>query len=283
MKAVAFEYQAPTTLDAACAALLEHAEGGKVMGGSQSMGPMLNMRLVRPGHVVDVSRVAELRTVQADQRTVTIGAAITHAEIEDGVYPELRSTMMQGVARGIAYRAVRTRGTLGGSLAHADPAADWVVVCTALGAKLRLVSARGSRVVAMDDFMFGAYTTAIEEGEVIASVTIPRATESARWAYQKFCRKTGEFAEASCAAWFDPQLKLGRIVLGALDGPPRVLRDLTIAFASKGPSLLDSPDYDAQLQAAVAGAAPDRDAVDQRLLATVVTRCLRQLAVEAPR
>lgn len=283
MKAVAFAYEAAASLRAACEALSRHGEGGKVMAGSQSMGPMLNLRLVRPSHVVDISRLDALRSVQADDRSITIGAGVTHAEIEDGVFPELRSTMMQQVARGIAYRAVRTRGTLGGSLAHADPAADWVVVCTALGARMRLVSARGERDVAIDEFMLGAYTTALEQGEIIAAVTIPRASESAYWAYHKFCRKPGEFSEASCAAWFDPERKVGRIVLGALDGKPRVLSDLTVAFAAKGQQVLDTARFDHELDRAVADAAPDRDAVARKLLATIVRRCLRQLATEPGR
>lgn len=276
MKAVAFTYEAPASLRSACEVLAQHAEGAKVMGGSQSMGPMLNMRLVRPSAVIDVSRLPELRSVEADALSIHIGAAITHAEIEDGVFPALRGGMMQGVARGIAYRAIRTRGTLGGSLAHADPAADWVVVCTALGARLTLVSSEGKREVAMDDFMFGAYTTALAAGEIIATVSIPCDSAQSRWAYQKFCRKTGEFAEASCAAWFSPERRLGRIVLGALDGPPKILNDLTLAFAAEGPATMSTPAFEAKLQCAIAEAAPDRDALDHQLMNTVVRRCLAQ-------
>lgn len=283
MKAVAFAYEAAASLRSACEALAQHGEGAKVMAGSQSMGPMLNMRLVRPSHLVDISRLDALRTVRVEGAFVTIGAGVTHAEIEDGVFPDLRGTMMQDVARTIAYRAVRTRGTLGGSLAHADPAADWVVVCTALGARLRLVSARGERDVAIDEFMLGAYTTALEQGEVIADVTIPRASASACWAYQKFCRKPGEFAEASCAAWLDPGHRRGRIVLGALDGKPCVLPELTAALAAQGARFLETAHFEQELEREVAIAAPDRDAIGRKLLATIASRCLRRLVEEPPR
>ncbi|RQU79352.1 carbon monoxide dehydrogenase [Burkholderia cenocepacia] len=283
MKAVAFEYEAPSSLDAACTLLDRTSDGVKVMGGSQSMGPMLNMRLVRPTRVVDVSRLPELRTVQADGESVRIGAAVTHAEIEDGVFPELQGSMLQHVAANIAYRAVRNRGTLGGSLAHADPAADWVVICTVLGARLTLVSARGTRDVAMDDFMLGAYTTALQDGEVIATVTVPRESAASRWAYEKFCRKTGEFAEASCAAWFDSSRRTGRIVAGALDGAPQVLNELTVAFAAQGPGWIGTPAFEALLTDAARGAAPDRDAADQKLMCAVIRRTLAQFSAETKR
>ncbi len=284
MKAVAFAYEQATALPAACAALVPTSaagEGVKIMGGSQSLGPMLNLRLTRPAKVLDVSRLPELRGVSVVDGRVGIGAAVTHAEIEDGVHPELRGSLFQSVARGIAYRAIRNRGTLGGSLAHADPAADWVVVCSAVGARIELASAAGRRTVSMDDFMLGAYTTALQEGEVIVAVSVPREGDGTRWAYQKACRKTGEFAEASCAAWFDPTQRAGRIVLGALDGAPRVLTALTLAFASDGGAALASGGFDERIAAAVAAASPSHDEVDRTLMRAVVRRCLLQL-VGAP-
>ncbi|RQU68176.1 carbon monoxide dehydrogenase [Burkholderia cenocepacia] len=282
MKPVAFEYHAPVSLQKACEVLDEDADAAKIMGGSQSMGPMLNMRLVRPAKVIDVSRLPELRCVSSDDASVHIGAAVTHAEIEDGVFPELRGGLMQTVAQDIAYRAVRTRGTIGGSLAHADPAADWVVVCTALGAQLTLVSSKGKRQVAMDDFMLGAYTTALREGEIVTTISVPRELASTRWAYRKFCRKTGEFAEASCAVWMDPERRFGRIVLGALDGAPCVLRELTTRFAAEGSDWLRSSSFKEALTTAVHNAARDRDGADHRLIATVVRQTLEQFCEVIP-
>ena len=282
MKAVAFAYEKATALPAACAALAstEAGEGVKIMGGSQSLGPMLNLRLTRPAKVLDVSRLPELRGVSVVDGRVRIGAAVTHAEIEDGVHPELRGSLFQSVARGIAYRAIRNRGTLGGSLAHADPAADWVVVCSAVGARIELMSSAGQRTVSMDDFMLGAYTTALQDGELIVAVSVPRESASTRWAYQKACRKTGEFAEASCAAWFDPAQRAGRIVLGALDGAPCVLKALTLAFASEGGASLASGGFDERIATAVAAAAPSHDEVDRTLMRAVVRRSLLQLVAE---
>lgn len=272
MKAAKFDYVRPATLAEALQRLQDGAGATKAMGGSQSLGPMLNLRLARPSEVVDLSALPEMRSVTQQGPTLRIGAAVTHAEVEDGVFPALRGTLMQKVARGIAYRAIRNRGTIGGSLAHADPAADWVLVMNALGAELEITSAGGSRRLPMDRFMHGAYTTDLGEGEAITAVHVAVAGPGARWGYEKFCRKTGEFAEASCCAMFDPQRRFARIVLGALDGAPRALPGLTRAVASTG--AMPSTD---DIHQAIAEVAPDKDAVGRRLTTAVVRRCLEQI------
>lgn len=273
MKAVAFSYHAPGSLPDALARLGAGTDVAKTMGGGQSLGPMLNLRLTRPDTVVDVSGLAELREVGATPDGVRIGACVTHAQIEDGVFAPLRGTMLQAVASGIAYRAIRNRGTVGGSLAHADPAADWVVVMSALGARIEIASAAGTRDVPMESFMIGAYTTVLADGELITAVRVPPFTAHSRWGYHKLCRKTGEFAEASCAAYFDASRRFARIVLGALDGPPVVLPGLTRAVAAQGAAALTASAVDD----AVAQAAPGKDAIDRKLYRTVVMRCVTQL------
>ncbi|NOV21954.1 carbon monoxide dehydrogenase [Cupriavidus necator] len=273
MKAVAFSYHAPGSLQDALARLGAGTDVAKTMGGGQSLGPMLNLRLVRPDTVVDVSGLAELRQVASTPAGIRIGACVTHAQIEDGVFAPLRGTMLQAVAGGIAYRAIRNRGTVGGSLAHADPAADWVVAMTALGARIEIASGTGTREVPMEAFMIGAYTTVLADGELIAAVRVPHATVHSRWGYQKLCRKTGEFAEASCAAYFDASCRFARIVLGALDGPPVVLPGLTRAVAAQGAAALTAGAVDE----AVAQAAPGKDAIDRKLYRTVVMRCVTQM------
>lgn len=274
MKAANFEYLRPASLAEALKALAGAAGTAKVMGGSQSMGPMLNLRLTRPKLVVDVSALPELRQVTRDGGLIRIGAAVTHAQIEDGVHPLLRGGILQAVAGGIAYRAIRNRGTVGGSLAHADPAADWVLAMSALGAQIEIAGAAGSRRVPMDRFMHGAYTTDLAEGELIAAVHVPELSDAARWGYQKFCRKIGEFAEASCAGVFDPSRKLARVVMGALDGAPQALPTLAARVARTG----EMPAR-AEIQTAVAGVAPTKDAVDRKLLVAAAERCLQQVLI----
>jgi carbon-monoxide dehydrogenase medium subunit len=273
MKAAKFDYIRPASVDQALSALREHGGQAKLMAGGQSLGPMLNLRLARPAVVIDISGLESLRGVTREGDMVRVGAAVTHAEIEDGLHAPLRDSPMRQVAAGIAYRAVRNRGTLGGSLAHADPAADWVLAMTALGARVEMAGADGVRHIAADALMQGAYTTAIREDELIQAVHVPAGGARARWGYYKFCRKTGEFAEASCAAWFDSASGQARIALGALDGPPRLLPVLAARVAQGGTAALDA----GAIARDVADAMPDKDEAHRQLHAAAVERCLAQV------
>ena len=136
MKPSPFEISCPGSLDAAHKALHENPRGTRIISGGQSLGPMLNLRLARPSRLVDVTGLSGLAEIRQTDSHVEIGAAVTHARIEDGEVPDPIPGMLRHVAAGIAYRAVRNRGTIGGSLCHADPAADWVTAMTALGATL---------------------------------------------------------------------------------------------------------------------------------------------------
>ncbi|UUZ76665.1 FAD binding domain-containing protein [Polaromonas sp. P1(28)-13] len=272
MKAALFEYVRPSTLKEGLQRLAEGQGAVKVMGGSQSLGPMLNLRLARPKVVVDCTALPEMRDVTMSDGDIRIGGAVTHAEIEDGVFPLLRGTLLQTVAAGIAYRAIRNRGTVAGSLAHADPAADWVLTMTALAAQLELASSGSKRMVPMDRFMLGAYTTEVGEGELISAIHVPELGCDARWGYSKFCRKTGEFAEASCCAVFDPHRGFARVVVGALDGAPQALPSIAAAVAESG-AIPTRSDIDKALEAA----APGKDAIDRKLMTAAVLRCLEQV------
>lgn len=271
MKAARFDYVRATSVAQALDLLREHEGRAKLMAGGQSLGPMLNLRLARPAVVVDIAGVDELRGVAEQDGRVRVGAGVTHAEIEDGVFPLLRGSVLQQVAGGIAYRAIRNRGTLGGSLAHADPAADWVLTMVALGADIEIAGPAGARRVAAGDFMQGAYTTVVGEDELVVAVHVPRRAAQARWGYYKFCRKTGEFAEAACAAWFDPAGKVARVAVGALDGPPALLAGLAAEVASTGAA----PATDRILDE-LAAVVPGKDPLHRKLHATAVTRCLGQ-------
>src|SRR6478672_1924478 len=142
MKPVAFDYARPTSV-AEAVRMLAGTPGAKVLAGGQTLGPMLNLRLAQPALLVDVTRIPELAAVSENADAVTIGATVTHAAIEDGRVPDPTGGFLARVARGIAYRAVRTRGTIGGSLAHADPAADWLSCLSVLGAHVVIAGAAG--------------------------------------------------------------------------------------------------------------------------------------------
>jgi len=278
MKAASFEYTRAPDLDGALEAIAQADGACKPIGGSQSLGPMLNLRLARPRRVVDISSLPGLREVTSRPGAVVIGAAVTHAEIEDGVHAPLADHPMRSVAGGIAYRAIRTRGTVGGSLAHADPAADWVLAFAALGARIQVRSARASRVVEADAFMLGAYTTVLHADELIVAIEVPAMTPTTRWGYHKLCRKPGEFAEASAAVYFEAGRKQARIALGAVDGRPILLDRLAAEIAATGAGAASR----SQIRLAVASALPERDSIDVNLFAVCVERALAQAGVLHP-
>jgi aerobic carbon-monoxide dehydrogenase medium subunit len=222
VKPVAFDYERPDRLEDAVA-LLGGGRFAKVIAGGQSLGPMLNLRLAMPELLVDIAGLAALREITDEADAVVLGAATTHAEIEDGKVPDPSRGMMAFVAHDIAYRAVRNRGTLGGSLAHADPSADWVSAIAALGGEIVAEGPGGGRRIASGEFFHGPFTTALAEDEILRAVRVPRLSAAARWGYYKICRKRGEFAHAIGAAVVDPERGVRRAVVGATGGAPRIL------------------------------------------------------------
>ncbi|HKX11417.1 MAG TPA: FAD binding domain-containing protein [Stellaceae bacterium] len=271
MKAAAFDYARPRDLGEAIRLLAQAKGNGKVLAGGQSLGPMLNLRLARPGLLVDISRLDELRAIEDAGDVWRIGAAVTHSAIEDANGALKGGEMLVEVAGGIAYRAVRNRGTIGGSLAHADPAADWPLALAALGADVELRGPAGERTVPAAQLMSAAFTTEIKEHEIVTAVLVPKLSSTARFGYFKFCRKTGEFPEASAAVVIDPERSAARIFLGALSGAPQALRELAERLMAGKPA---TPSRDAA-DAAVASIA-GLDPIEQRMHAGALLRALEQ-------
>jgi aerobic carbon-monoxide dehydrogenase medium subunit len=267
VKPAAFDYVRPRDVGEALQAL--RAEDAKPIAGGQSLGPMLNLRLARPKLLVDVSKIENLRTIEDEGDAWRIGASVTHAELEDR--PLGGCEPLAKVARAVAYRAVRNRGTLGGSLAHADPAADWPLALAALDAVVRVVGPSGRREIKADAFMTAAFTTQLADDEIVESIRVPKLGAGARWGYYKFCRKTGEFPEASAAAVFDPESRTARIFVGALAGAPQPLPDLAQEVARTGRPAKDA------IATAVARAAPDLDPIERNMAATAVMRALQRV------
>ncbi len=174
MKAAAYDYARPLACDEAIALVAPTGGMGKFVSGSQSLGPMMNLRLAQPEMLVDLRGIAALRACRTEGEAVELGACITHAEIEDGKLETGTRGLMEYVAQGIAYRAVRNRGTLGGSLAHADPAADWINTMCALNAQYLVRGPTGARVIESGEWMAGAFTTALEPDEILTGVRFTR-------------------------------------------------------------------------------------------------------------
>ncbi len=230
MKPARFEYERPRDLGSALSLLAAEDVTTKVLAGGQSLGPLLNLRLVQPDVVIDINSIAEMTQVAESADHLVLGACITHADIEDGRVPDVTNGAMQQVAAGIAYRAVRNRGTIGGSLTSADPSADWVSALAALGAEVILRTPKGTRTLAVEDYVVGALETSLRPGELLEAVRIPRLSRKARWAYMKKCRKTGEFAHAIAAILVDPERNVCRAVIGATEARPIVLGDARALF-----------------------------------------------------
>jgi carbon-monoxide dehydrogenase medium subunit len=225
--------------------LAEDGRSVKVVAGSQSLGPMLNMRLVQPDLLVDITGVEELRRVNEEADGVVIGACVTHSDIEDRRVPDVTGGALPCVAHGIAHRAVRNRGTIGGSLTHADPSADWISILAALGASVTLCGPDGVRIIPIEDYMLGALEADLRAGELLVSVKAPRLCRSARWGYHKIWRKTGEFAHAIGAFVVDPERGVCRAVIGATGARPIVIADARAIIADGDPARFDGRAADA--------------------------------------
>lgn len=238
MKPCQFGYARPSSVVEAVK-LLQEADGdAKVMAGGQSLGPMLNLRLAQPGLIVDITAIEELTSIREHKGAIVYGACTTHSAVEDRRVPDATNGFLPSVAAGIAYRAVRNRGTMGGSLAHADPAADWMTTLMALDAELLVAGASGERQIALDQFMTAPFSVALDDAEFIVGIRIPRCSPAARFGYYKFCRKRGEFAEAMAAVVIDPERGIARGVIGATDSRPIVVPDIG-AYLSSGDSDID--------------------------------------------
>jgi carbon-monoxide dehydrogenase medium subunit len=271
MKAASFDYARPADVSEAIAALAQAGGAAKLLAGGQSLGPMLNLRLARPRLLVDIARLDALRVIEDKGGAWRIGAAVTHARLEDARSKLPGGEMLCEVAAGIAYRSVRNRGTIGGSVVHADPAADWPLALAALGASVNISGVRGSRVVSAEQFVKGAFTTTLGEEDIVETIDVPKISSAGRYGYYKFCRKTGEFAEASAAAVFDPEPRIARVFLGALAGAHRPLPGLAEEAARRGEVARE------EIATAVAQAAPELDAVGRRMAGAAVTRALAQV------
>jgi len=269
MKAAMFKMHAASDLDSATRLLADLGGDAKPSAGSQSLGPMLNLRLVRPDALVDIGRAGDLRGVHETPDAIVYGAALTHAAFEDGLGPDATPGWLAPIARHIAYRAVRNRGTIGGSLAHADPAADWVVTLTALGASVIVADRSGEYEIALPDLFVGPLQTVLSPGQVIRAVRLPRRSPAARWGYWKFCRKVGEFAKASAAVLIDPDSGETRLVAGAIDAPPVLLPQAEEMIAGE-----------ADIATAIARAVPGLSPARMTLQVTATRRAIAALSIQ---
>ncbi|MCZ2127543.1 MAG: xanthine dehydrogenase family protein subunit M [Anaerolineales bacterium] len=200
MKPAPFEYHAPTTLDDALSLLTEHGYDAKVLAGGQSLVPMMNFRIAQPAVLIDINNIPDLAYINAEEGGVRVGAMTRHHQSEISPIMAQHAPLIYSTMPKIAYPQVRTRGTFGGSLSHADPAAELPTLTTTLDAKFRLVSQRGERWVPASEFFLGLYTTALEPDEILAEGFVPELPPRSGWSLQEVNRRKHDFALAGVAA-----------------------------------------------------------------------------------
>jgi aerobic carbon-monoxide dehydrogenase medium subunit len=223
VKPAAFEYHRVERVEEALERLAELGEEAKVLAGGQSLVPMMNFRLVRPPALVDITRIPDLRYVARDGDVLRIGALTAHREIERLSDPDLLAgyELLPRAARWVGHYPIRTRGTFGGSIAHGDPSAEWCLLAVLLDAVVVLAGPDGEREVPAADFFLGFFTTALEPGELLVEVRLPRPRPHA--ALQEFARRHGDFAVVAAAVAVDvdgDRLADPRIVIGGVDEVP---------------------------------------------------------------
>jgi carbon-monoxide dehydrogenase medium subunit len=198
MKPAAFDYVVADSVDGAVAALSRG--DAKVIAGGQSLVPMLNFRLLRPAILVDINRVPGLAFIREDDAAITVGALTRHHQLETSPVMAQHLPVLSEAMRHVAHLAIRNRGTIGGSLSHADPAAELPMMAMLLDAELRIAAAAGMRTVAARDFFQDALSVDLAEDEIVTEIVLPKLPASTGWGFEEIARRSGDFALAAVAA-----------------------------------------------------------------------------------
>ena len=239
MKPAPFTYFRPGTVDDALALLSEHGAGAKILAGGQSLVPVMNFRLAAPACLVDLNRVAGLAGIRLDGGRVVIGAMTRQGALLRDATIAAHAPLLREAASHVGHVQTRSRGTVGGSLAHGDPAAELPMVMAALGATFVIRSAAGERRAAAREFFRGALDTDLAPDEILTGIVLPASAPGARTAFREFARRHGDFAIVAAAAEFgDRGLTAG---LGGLEAAPRHCGVLVREMADAGndPEALD--------------------------------------------
>jgi carbon-monoxide dehydrogenase medium subunit len=275
MKPARFDYLAPASLTEAVGLLDEHGDDAKVLAGGQSLVPMLALRLTRFAALVDLGAIAELATIR-DNGSLVVGAMVRHHELEDDGRVRALAPLLAEATPHIGHFQIRDRGTVGGSIAHADPAAEYPAVALALDATVHVAGPSGARPILAGDFFLGTWTTALEPAEIVSGIEVLPWGPGSGFAVEEVARRHGDFAIAGVACGV--QVRAGRVercavALFGVDSTP--LRAGEAEDAVVGTAVGDV-DLDAVADLAVAGLAPPDDihatSSYRRRVAAVVTR-----------
>jgi len=284
VKPAPFIRHVPKTLDEAVRILgTVAAEDGRVLAGGQSLVPIMAFRLAKPAHLVDINDIEELGRISNDGKMLTIGALVRHAAFHKPVVDNPLGPLLTTVARSIAHYPIRLRGTFCGSLAHADPSAEWCLVAATLDATMVAYSTRGVRAIAAHDFFQGIMTTALAEDELLAEVRLPLLATDTRFGFNKFSRRAGDFAMSAALAVYrvhGGKMTDVRLGVGGVEPSPRRIPEAEAALTGQAPK-------DAAFRAAAEASAQAVDAMEDHqtsadyrrdLVRAVVRRALEQSA-----
>jgi CO/xanthine dehydrogenase FAD-binding subunit len=283
MKLPPFDYACPTTLPEAVQ-LLASNDDAKAIAGGQSLVPMLAFRLSQPTLLVDLRKLADLRGIRISDAGVTLGAMVRWRDIEDDERLETAHPLLKAAIAHVAHYQIRNRGTVGGSIAHADPAAEMPGIAVTCDAEIGVVGKSGARAIRAADFFQGALTTALATDEIIVEIRLPAWPAGRRWGFQEFARRRGDFAMAAAAVFYDHDAR-GKArnahvgVIGVGDRPMRLtavedvlngqtIDEATIEKADAATSAAVDPQDDIHASAAYRRA----------LVGTMVERALRSAA-----
>jgi carbon-monoxide dehydrogenase medium subunit len=290
MKPAKFDYHAPTTVDEVLELLASHQDDAKVLAGGQSLVPMLALRLTRFEHLVDLQRVDALRPITANGDLV-VGAMVTQAAIGRSDVVAARAALLHRATPLIGHHQIRNRGTLGGSVCHADPASEYPAVLVALGAQLEIASARGSRTEAATDFFEGTWSTTIGADEMLTAVRFPAWAGRTGCAIDEVARRHGDFALVGAAVTvaFDDDGRMANAGLGlfGVAPTPHAATEVSALVGRRRAELTDGDLSD--IGEAVAAALEPPDDIHasgryrRRVAARLVPRVLRKAIEEATR
>jgi CO/xanthine dehydrogenase FAD-binding subunit len=276
MKPPAFDYVPVDTVEAALAALAAAAGDAKIIAGGQSLVPMLNFRLLKPSVLVDINRIPGLAFIEDDGDAVRIGALTRHRQIEIAPLIAENFPVMAAAMTHVAHLAVRNRGTIGGSLSHADPAAELPMLARLLDAELTIVSPTGERGVSAHDFFQGQLSVDLGDAELLSEIRIPKLPPSTGWGFAEVARRTGDFALAAVAVTLtvtDDSIVGARVAMTGVGETPRRAEEVENLLLGRR---LEPALVDAACEAARTSVEPESDlhasADYRRHLVDVLTR-----------
>jgi carbon-monoxide dehydrogenase medium subunit len=240
MKPAPFIRHVPRTVAEAVKILADVApQDGRVLAGGQSLVPIMAFRLAKPTHLVDINEIAELGRISIDGKTLSVGACVRHAAFHKPVTDGPLGALLTQVTRHIAHYPIRTRGTFCGSIAHADPSAEWCLVAATLDAVMVAKSTRGERLIAAKDFFEGIMTTALAEDELLAEVRLPLLPPESKFGFNEFNRRTGDFAMSAALVTYrleSGKMADARVGVGGAEPFPRRIAEAEATLNGNAPS-----------------------------------------------